>query len=201
MVAEEKKEAAVKGRAQRRASRTRKKLVDAALALIGKQGAEAVTIEEITELADVGKGTFYRHFENREELIAALTEDAANRLVEAMRAPAGKAETRDEAVARLASAHGAFYRSEPAAFALLFERRDASVAGGPRARYLSALEAALEAAAPGADKAAIKYAALVLAGCATGCIIFAESMTGREATTAALDTLMRASAVAATAAL
>ncbi|MHC4412691.1 MAG: TetR/AcrR family transcriptional regulator [Planctomycetota bacterium] len=46
-----------KNRVQKRAKRTRKKLKDAALDIFSEQSIDATTVQDITEKADVGKGT------------------------------------------------------------------------------------------------------------------------------------------------
>jgi AcrR family transcriptional regulator len=59
-------------RQQRRSSRTRQKLLDAARAVFAEKGLDMTRIDEITERADLGKGTFYYHFETKEKLIREL---------------------------------------------------------------------------------------------------------------------------------
>jgi AcrR family transcriptional regulator len=56
----------VKNRMQKRAKRTRKKLKEAALDVFSEKSVDAATVEEITEKADLGKGTLYQHFEDKE---------------------------------------------------------------------------------------------------------------------------------------
>ncbi|MBN8933022.1 MAG: helix-turn-helix transcriptional regulator, partial [Rhizobium pusense] len=55
-------------RNDRRRARTRRALLDAARRVIGRQGVENVTIQEITDEADVGFGSFYNHFATKEDL-------------------------------------------------------------------------------------------------------------------------------------
>ena len=38
------------------------------------------TVEDITEKADIGKGTLYRHFADKEEMVLVPMEDAIERL-------------------------------------------------------------------------------------------------------------------------
>ena len=52
-----------KSRAQKRAKVTLEKLKEAALDAFSEKSINAVTVEEITEKANVGKGTLYQHFE------------------------------------------------------------------------------------------------------------------------------------------
>ncbi len=52
--------------------RRRADLLDAAARLFAERGVDATTVAAITEAAGVAKGSFYRYFTSREELIAAL---------------------------------------------------------------------------------------------------------------------------------
>jgi AcrR family transcriptional regulator len=52
-------------RMQKRARKTRKKLKKAALDVFSEKSVDAATVEEITEKADVGKGTLYQHFADK----------------------------------------------------------------------------------------------------------------------------------------
>lgn len=62
-------------RGARRRSRTRQRLTDAARSLIAEKGVEGLRIAEITERADVALGSFYNHFESKEELVEAVVEE------------------------------------------------------------------------------------------------------------------------------
>ncbi len=59
----------------RRINRTRRQLREALLALILEKGYEGVTIEEITERADLGRTTFYLHYRDKEELLLESLEE------------------------------------------------------------------------------------------------------------------------------
>ncbi|RQR45997.1 TetR/AcrR family transcriptional regulator [Burkholderia sp. Bp9140] len=61
-------------RGARRKRETRLRLLEAALRLMAEKGMEGVAINEITEAADVGFGSFYNHFESKEAIHAALSE-------------------------------------------------------------------------------------------------------------------------------
>lgn len=56
-------------RMDRRVNRTRRQLRIALMALILERGYNAVTIEDITERADLGRTTFYLHYRDKEELL------------------------------------------------------------------------------------------------------------------------------------
>ncbi len=47
-----------------------------------QRGVEAVTIQDITDAADVGHGTFYLHFESKTEVLRPLIDRAAARIHE-----------------------------------------------------------------------------------------------------------------------
>jgi len=53
----------------RRVSRTRRLLRDAFFTLILEKGYESVTVEEITNRADLGRTTFYLHYRDKEDLL------------------------------------------------------------------------------------------------------------------------------------
>ncbi|MBV8798724.1 MAG: TetR/AcrR family transcriptional regulator [Alphaproteobacteria bacterium] len=59
-------------RTLRKRERTRKELVSAAETLVAQHGLDALSIDEITEAADVAKGTFYTHFSDKADLAAAI---------------------------------------------------------------------------------------------------------------------------------
>ena len=51
------------------AAKTRDKLYETALKLINQKGFENVSVEDITQTAGVAKGTFYHHFDSKENLL------------------------------------------------------------------------------------------------------------------------------------
>jgi AcrR family transcriptional regulator len=56
-------------RFERRKQRTIAALKQAGLDLVLEQGYDSVTIQEIVDRADVGRGTFYLHFDSKEDLV------------------------------------------------------------------------------------------------------------------------------------
>jgi AcrR family transcriptional regulator len=62
------------GRRQRRAAETRLRLFRCALQLFSERGFPNVTVEDITEAADVGKGTFFNYFESKDHVLGVLAE-------------------------------------------------------------------------------------------------------------------------------
>jgi AcrR family transcriptional regulator len=59
-------------RRERRKLETRQGLLEAALALFREKGYNEATVEEITERADVAKGTFFNYFPSKEALLGEL---------------------------------------------------------------------------------------------------------------------------------
>jgi len=68
-------------RVARRKEKTRRVLLDVALALFHEKGIYWTKIEDITERADIGKGTFYQYFESKEELLAELLKQGLDQLL------------------------------------------------------------------------------------------------------------------------
>ena len=56
----------------RRREATRRKLIDATKVLIGREGVDNIRIQEITDEADVGFGSFYNHFPGKEAIVEAV---------------------------------------------------------------------------------------------------------------------------------
>jgi AcrR family transcriptional regulator len=53
----------------RRTQRTRKMLSDALLALIEERGYDSITVQQITNRANLGRATFYLHYKDKEQLL------------------------------------------------------------------------------------------------------------------------------------
>ena len=66
-------------RLDRRKARTRQALIDAAVRLIAEGRGDRASIQEITEEADIGFGSFYNHFDTKEQLFQTAAEDVLER--------------------------------------------------------------------------------------------------------------------------
>lgn len=55
---------------------TRRRLLDAASALVARQGALGTSLEEIAERAGLTKGAIYSNFDSKEDLLFALADEA-----------------------------------------------------------------------------------------------------------------------------
>jgi AcrR family transcriptional regulator len=62
------------GRRERRSVETRERLFRSALELFARKGFAETTVEDITEAADVGKGTFFNYFPSKDHILLAFGE-------------------------------------------------------------------------------------------------------------------------------
>ncbi len=62
----------------RRQIKTRKSVFRAFTELLDEKGYSATTIQDIIDRADIGRSTFYSHFETKEDLLKAMCEDIFN---------------------------------------------------------------------------------------------------------------------------
>jgi AcrR family transcriptional regulator len=67
---------AIATRRDRTRARTRSELTGAARALIAQKGVAGLRIGDVTETADVGRGSFYNHFESKEQLVEEVARES-----------------------------------------------------------------------------------------------------------------------------
>ncbi|MDO5082971.1 MAG: TetR/AcrR family transcriptional regulator [Arachnia propionica] len=79
-------------RVARRRAETRRRIVETAMRLFTERGYEAVTVADITEAADVAKGTFFTHFPSKRDIFRYFGGEA----VEAMEATVDDEGTAEE---------------------------------------------------------------------------------------------------------
>jgi AcrR family transcriptional regulator len=68
-----------------RIRRTHKFLQEAMIELITEKGFDAITVGDIAERAMINRATFYRHYQDKYDLVARIFEETANHLVENMK--------------------------------------------------------------------------------------------------------------------
>ena len=170
----------VRNRAQRRAQGTRARLLEAARVRFSEKGLDATTVEDITELADVGKGTFYRHFSCKAQVLEALVDEAIGLLGARLSQAAGKPAALEEALEHLVACHASFFCQEYQAFNLLFQGQlmqkvlQDPDGDQPLRRYLDAIAAQLQPFVPGpADEQRVRRLASALAEFVSGWFSFA----------------------------
>lgn len=72
-------------RRERRSAELRERLFRSALELFASKGYAETTVEDITEAADVGKGTFFNYFPSKEHILMAFGEMQLARLESVVR--------------------------------------------------------------------------------------------------------------------
>lgn len=88
---------AAKGRVEdRRIQRTRQLLQGALLSLIQEKGFESLSVQDIIDRANVGRATFYAHFQNKEDLLASGIDGLRASLKERQRQALSQARSNDE---------------------------------------------------------------------------------------------------------
>ena len=138
-------------RHNRRAQRTRAKLLDAARALFTEQGIEMTSIDDITRRADVGKGTFYYHFTNRDEIVKDLIEWVIDQLLAVIDETCRDSTDLKTTLEGVIKAHVTFFSHRWEDFVLFFQGRseltiEQSYEGieTPFLKYLERVEELLE---------------------------------------------------------
>lgn len=71
-------------RRERSKNRMHDRLYTAALELFAEQGYERTTIDQIAERADVARGTFFNHFQRKEDLVTTWAQQRQEKLRELM---------------------------------------------------------------------------------------------------------------------
>jgi AcrR family transcriptional regulator len=99
---------------------TKQKIFDAATKVVGKYGYAEASVARITEEAGVAQGTFYNHFENRQELLDQLLPKIGMDMVRFIRARTGTAQTAREEIERF-TAFFDFIREVPEFLRILNE--------------------------------------------------------------------------------
>jgi AcrR family transcriptional regulator len=169
-------------RSQKRAFRTRKKLKEAALDVFSEKSVDAATVEEITEKADVGKGTLYQHFEDKEEIVITLIDEAVEHLIKIIKAYSSEPETLEDMLEHLLNAHYEFSIEAKEEFMLLFqgklllklESETLDELEEPYLRYLEEIENKVSGyLSPRIDPIKIRRLACAVAGFVFGFFSFA----------------------------
>jgi AcrR family transcriptional regulator len=62
-------------RHERRRQQTRKLLIQTTVQLVLEKSYDAISIQDITDRADLGRGTFYIHFKDKEEVVWSAVQD------------------------------------------------------------------------------------------------------------------------------
>ncbi|WP_127534632.1 TetR/AcrR family transcriptional regulator [Paenibacillus kobensis] len=71
----------------RRVNKTKRELKDALVQLMESKDFKQISITDIVTLADLNRGTFYKHYQTKEELLGELMNDVIEDLVRAYNEP------------------------------------------------------------------------------------------------------------------
>jgi AcrR family transcriptional regulator len=110
-------------RHSRRASATRAKLLNAAQAVFSEKGLDLTSIDDITNRADVGKGTFYYHFRDRDDIVQTLIEKIIEELLAVIDESCKGIKDLKSAITALLDAHIKFFCNRWEDFVLYFQGR------------------------------------------------------------------------------
>lgn len=108
-------------RVERRKQKTRMALMKVSLELFYEKGIYWTKIEDITERADIGKGTFYQYFETKEDLLRAVLEEGLEVLLLQTEEVLQSGKPGPHAWGRLIEARLDFYAAHPE-YLLLFHQ-------------------------------------------------------------------------------
>src|SRR5215470_14030366 len=75
---------ALPSRRERRSAELRERVFRSALRLFAQKGFAETTVEDITEAADVGKGTFFNYFPSKDHILLAFTDMQLGKLAESV---------------------------------------------------------------------------------------------------------------------
>lgn len=115
----------VLSRSKRRKIKTFNKIINASYKIFSKKGLFRATLDEISEEADVGKGTIYGHFRNKMHLIAYLTKKGIDDLLCYCETEIAEIQDCKEIIKKLINAHFTFFERRTALFRILFFIRGA----------------------------------------------------------------------------
>jgi AcrR family transcriptional regulator len=98
----------------------REALLRASLNLLRESVSGDFTLREVARRAGVSHNAPYRHFRDKDDLLAAIAEEGFDRLTGAMQSAAGKGQTRFEQLQRAGIAYIEFAQAQPEHFSVMF---------------------------------------------------------------------------------
>ncbi|MBU0984701.1 MAG: TetR/AcrR family transcriptional regulator [candidate division Zixibacteria bacterium] len=172
----------------RRFDRTRAKLLKAGRTVVAEKGLDRATVDDITVRADVGRGTFYYHFNDMGELIGDLMKEVLSEL-------AGQIQDRCQVQPDLVSlldamigAHIEFFSKRWEDFVLFYQgRADLTLVDGydgietPFVDYLKVIEGLIDSAiSQPIPRPVLRRLACAIAGFISGYYSFAVITSSQE---------------------
>lgn len=110
-------------RVAKRREKTRRVLLEVALGLFYEKGIYWTKIEDITERADIGKGTFYQYFDTKEHLLAELLRVGLDQVLLRMQEALTPAAAGDRLIRSVVEARLSFFIDHPEYLLLLHQVR------------------------------------------------------------------------------
>ena len=126
-------------RVERRKERTRRLLIEGARGLFYEKGLYLTKVEDITERADVGKGTFYRYFETKEVLVQEILQEGFDILLARLEKALQSADCDSSMAQTLISAQLRFYLQHPDYLLLFHQVRGSLRMNSPSVKELRAV--------------------------------------------------------------
>jgi AcrR family transcriptional regulator len=140
-----------KSRHARRTQATRLKLLNAARQIFAEKGFDTATIDDITERADLGKGTFYYYFPDKQDVIGELIDGMMSDLIGVIEKRCEGTRELPDLIDIIVKVHIDFFSSRWDDFVLYFQgRADLQLQEGysgiekPFLRYLESIENLVE---------------------------------------------------------
>jgi AcrR family transcriptional regulator len=96
-------------------------LVDGAVDLIVERGVRGFSLAELSRRLGVTVAAPYRHFDSRDELLAAVAVRALEAFGEALAAQSSETDSPEERLAAMANAYVRFAAEQPALFGVVFD--------------------------------------------------------------------------------
>lgn len=138
-------------RQMRKTRATRKRLLRAGSELFAEKGIDLTTIDDITQRADLAKGTFYYHFTDKNEVIAELIGQMLKSLVRLMEERCRETTDLTPLLESVIQAHIDFFSTRWEEFVLYYQgRADLKLKEGysglemPFINYLESIESLVE---------------------------------------------------------
>jgi TetR/AcrR family transcriptional regulator len=141
-------------RQQRRYEKTREKLVAAARSVFSEKGL-SVSVDEITERADLARGSFYYHFKSKERLIRQLLDEILSELTQHMNTECSGKKGLESMLDGIIQTHISFFSNRWQDFVVYYQGRadltlDESYNGleKPFLKYAKSIEKLIDASIP-----------------------------------------------------
>lgn len=100
----------------------RQALVEAGLSLLAQDGSTGFSLREAARMAGVTVNASYRHFADKQALVAAISAEGFRRLGDRLRQGAARGDTAEARMLEAAQEYVGFARDQPALFRLMFGR-------------------------------------------------------------------------------